>query len=201
MSFSTFFECFESIWCNWTLSSWRIAKFLLAFIILRLAASILLLLLNCYVQPHGYQLLLIVALEHIWHFCPLIPFSSRGQNQPVLNAVNGQAVITAQNHSYAIDSSALPPGWQPLFVNANDQTNEVSSCFIPDTCTEKPLVRKDFTSCKLALTLSRLNLLIWPSTLLGALLYSQGKMGTPLYQPHCTGLQQWLYDFPEQKPD
>ncbi|NXD28503.1 CPSM synthase, partial [Spelaeornis formosus] len=50
--------------------------------------------------------------------------ANRGQNQPVLNAVNGQAVITAQNHGYAIDSSALPPGWKPLFVNANDQTNE-----------------------------------------------------------------------------
>uniref|UniRef100_A0A8C3RCJ8 Carbamoyl phosphate synthase arginine-specific large chain n=1 Tax=Cyanoderma ruficeps TaxID=181631 RepID=A0A8C3RCJ8_9PASS len=50
--------------------------------------------------------------------------ANRGQNQPVLNAVNGQAVITAQNHGYAIESSALPPGWKPLFVNANDQTNE-----------------------------------------------------------------------------
>ncbi|NWY64837.1 CPSM synthase, partial [Erithacus rubecula] len=50
--------------------------------------------------------------------------ANRGQNQPVLNAVNGQAVITAQNHGYAISSSALPPGWKPLFVNANDQTNE-----------------------------------------------------------------------------
>ncbi|NWV32473.1 CPSM synthase, partial [Grantiella picta] len=50
--------------------------------------------------------------------------ANRGQNQPVLNGVNGQAVITAQNHGYAIDSSSLPPGWKPLFVNANDQTNE-----------------------------------------------------------------------------
>ncbi|XP_071602987.1 carbamoyl-phosphate synthase [ammonia], mitochondrial [Heliangelus exortis] len=50
--------------------------------------------------------------------------ANRGQNQPVLNAVNGQAVITAQNHGYAIDSSTLPPSWKPLFVNANDQTNE-----------------------------------------------------------------------------
>ncbi|KAM9009729.1 carbamoyl-phosphate synthase [ammonia], mitochondrial isoform 4-T4 [Ara ararauna] len=50
--------------------------------------------------------------------------ANRGQNQPVLNAVNGQAVITAQNHGYAIDSSTLPPGWKPLFVNANDRTNE-----------------------------------------------------------------------------
>ncbi|NXX77750.1 CPSM synthase, partial [Urocolius indicus] len=50
--------------------------------------------------------------------------ANRGQNQPVLNTVNGQAVITAQNHGYAIDSSTVPPGWKPLFVNANDQTNE-----------------------------------------------------------------------------
>ncbi|XP_064019992.1 carbamoyl-phosphate synthase [ammonia], mitochondrial [Pogoniulus pusillus] len=50
--------------------------------------------------------------------------ANRSQNQPVLNTVNGQAVITAQNHGYAIDSSTLPPGWKPLFVNANDQTNE-----------------------------------------------------------------------------
>ncbi|NWR61681.1 CPSM synthase, partial [Bucorvus abyssinicus] len=50
--------------------------------------------------------------------------ANRGQNQPVLNTVNGQAVITAQNHGYAIHSSTLPPGWKPLFVNANDQTNE-----------------------------------------------------------------------------
>ncbi|XP_066409713.1 carbamoyl-phosphate synthase [ammonia], mitochondrial [Molothrus aeneus] len=50
--------------------------------------------------------------------------ANRGQNQPVLNAVSGQAVITAQNHSYAIDGSSLPPGWKPLFVNANDHTNE-----------------------------------------------------------------------------
>ncbi|NWZ98778.1 CPSM synthase, partial [Nesospiza acunhae] len=50
--------------------------------------------------------------------------ANRGQNQPVLNAVSGQAVITAQNHGYAIDGSSLPPGWKPLFVNANDHTNE-----------------------------------------------------------------------------
>ncbi|XP_059724267.1 carbamoyl-phosphate synthase [ammonia], mitochondrial isoform X2 [Haemorhous mexicanus] len=50
--------------------------------------------------------------------------ANRGQNQPVLNAVSGQAVITAQNHSYALEGTSLPPGWRPLFVNANDHTNE-----------------------------------------------------------------------------
>ncbi|KAF3843004.1 hypothetical protein F7725_001853 [Dissostichus mawsoni] len=47
-----------------------------------------------------------------------------GQNQPVLNVMTGQAFITAQNHGYGIDSHSLPPGWSPLFVNANDGTNE-----------------------------------------------------------------------------
>uniref|UniRef100_A0ABM5FAK9 carbamoyl-phosphate synthase (ammonia) n=1 Tax=Pogona vitticeps TaxID=103695 RepID=A0ABM5FAK9_9SAUR len=53
-----------------------------------------------------------------------MPMANRGQNQPVVNMMNGQAFITAQNHGYAIDSNSLPPGWKPLFVNANDQTNE-----------------------------------------------------------------------------
>lgn len=51
--------------------------------------------------------------------------SHRGQNQPVLNVMSGQAFITAQNHGYGIDSTSLPPGWRPLFINANDGTNEV----------------------------------------------------------------------------
>lgn len=39
--------------------------------------------------------------------------------------MTGQAFITAQNHGFGIDSQSLPPGWSPLFVNANDDTNEV----------------------------------------------------------------------------
>jgi carbamoylphosphate synthase small subunit len=38
---------------------------------------------------------------------------------------NGQAFITSQNHGYAVDSASLPCDWKPLFVNANDKTNEV----------------------------------------------------------------------------
>ncbi|KAM8807030.1 carbamoyl-phosphate synthase [ammonia], mitochondrial [Eudromia elegans] len=56
--------------------------------------------------------------------CYRMQMANRGQNQPVLNVLNGRAVVTAQNHSFAIDSSTLPLGWTPLFVNANDQTNE-----------------------------------------------------------------------------
>lgn len=32
--------------------------------------------------------------------------------------------MTSQNHGYAIDATNLPAGWEPLFTNANDQTNE-----------------------------------------------------------------------------
>ncbi|XP_031714598.1 carbamoyl-phosphate synthase [ammonia], mitochondrial [Anarrhichthys ocellatus] len=53
-----------------------------------------------------------------------LPMGNRGQNQPVLNVMTGQAFITAQNHGYGIDSASLPPGWSPLFINANDGTNE-----------------------------------------------------------------------------
>ncbi|XP_052421114.1 carbamoyl-phosphate synthase [ammonia], mitochondrial [Carassius gibelio] len=53
-----------------------------------------------------------------------LPMGNRGQNQPVVNVMTGQAFITAQNHGYGIDSESLPPGWSPLFVNANDGTNE-----------------------------------------------------------------------------
>ncbi|KAJ8352718.1 hypothetical protein SKAU_G00241940, partial [Synaphobranchus kaupii] len=53
-----------------------------------------------------------------------LPMGNRGQNQPVLNLMTGRAFITAQNHGYGIDSGSLPAGWSPLFVNANDGTNE-----------------------------------------------------------------------------
>ena len=53
-----------------------------------------------------------------------LPFGNRGQNQPVLNLLNGKCVITPQNHGYALDAEALPNGWVPLFTNRNDDSNE-----------------------------------------------------------------------------
>jgi carbamoylphosphate synthase small subunit len=32
--------------------------------------------------------------------------------------------LVLQNHGFAIDASRLPADWAPLFVNANDGTNE-----------------------------------------------------------------------------
>ncbi|CAN0519140.1 unnamed protein product, partial [Scytosiphon promiscuus] len=35
-----------------------------------------------------------------------------------------ECYITPQNHGYAIDDSKLGEGWQTLFTNVNDGTNE-----------------------------------------------------------------------------
>ena len=53
-----------------------------------------------------------------------MPFGNRGQNQPVLNRQTSEVYITSQNHGYVIDTSNLNPGWEQLFVNANDGSNE-----------------------------------------------------------------------------
>ncbi|XP_077997955.1 carbamoyl-phosphate synthase [ammonia], mitochondrial-like isoform X2 [Glandiceps talaboti] len=56
--------------------------------------------------------------------CYKLPMGNRGHNQPVVNLLNGQAFITSQNHGFAVDDTTLPEGWKPIFVNANDKSNE-----------------------------------------------------------------------------
>jgi carbamoyl-phosphate synthase (ammonia) len=51
-------------------------------------------------------------------------FGNRGQNQPVTNHVTNECYVTPQNHGFAIDTTNLPAGWNPLFTNTNDGTNE-----------------------------------------------------------------------------
>ncbi|RAK97507.1 bifunctional carbamoylphosphate synthetase/aspartate transcarbamylase [Aspergillus ibericus CBS 121593] len=51
-------------------------------------------------------------------------FGNRGHNIPCTSMVTGKCHITSQNHGYAVDSSSLPEGWEELFVNANDGSNE-----------------------------------------------------------------------------
>lgn len=46
------------------------------------------------------------------------------QLKPVLNRLTDECYITPQNHGYAIDDGKLGKGWQPLFTNVNDGTNE-----------------------------------------------------------------------------
>ena len=53
-----------------------------------------------------------------------LKFGHRGQNQPVMDVINNRALITSQNHGFAVDVKTLKPGWVEWFVNLNDGTNE-----------------------------------------------------------------------------
>ncbi len=53
-----------------------------------------------------------------------LKFGHRGQNQPVVNKDTNQAIITSQNHGFAVDVKSLGNDWQEWFVNLNDRTNE-----------------------------------------------------------------------------
>ncbi|KAJ1625623.1 hypothetical protein T492DRAFT_843826 [Pavlovales sp. CCMP2436] len=54
----------------------------------------------------------------------LMKYGNRGMNQPVIDTRTSRCYITAQNHGFAVDSATLPAGWQPFFINGNDQSNE-----------------------------------------------------------------------------
>ncbi|XP_074717241.1 multifunctional protein CAD isoform X2 [Strix uralensis] len=51
-------------------------------------------------------------------------YGNRGHNQPCLHEDTQRCFITAQNHGFAVEAGSLPPGWAPLFTNANDSSNE-----------------------------------------------------------------------------
>ena len=51
-------------------------------------------------------------------------FGNRGHNIPCNSITSGKCYITSQNHGYAVDPKTLPAGWEELFVNANDGSNE-----------------------------------------------------------------------------
>ncbi|KAL2214942.1 putative bifunctional pyrimidine biosynthesis protein [Thermoascus aurantiacus ATCC 26904] len=51
-------------------------------------------------------------------------FGNRGHNIPCTSMISGKCHITSQNHGYAVDADTLPEGWEELFVNANDGSNE-----------------------------------------------------------------------------
>ena len=53
-----------------------------------------------------------------------LKYGHRSHNQPVLEVGTDKAYITSQNHGFAIDNETLPEGWEPLFINLNDNTNE-----------------------------------------------------------------------------
>lgn len=53
-----------------------------------------------------------------------LKFGHRSQNQPVQDVSNKKALITSQNHGFAVQTQSLSSDWQEWFVNLNDGTNE-----------------------------------------------------------------------------
>jgi carbamoyl-phosphate synthase/aspartate carbamoyltransferase len=51
-------------------------------------------------------------------------FGNRGHNIPCTSMISGKCHITSQNHGYAVDATTLQNGWEELFINANDLSNE-----------------------------------------------------------------------------
>jgi carbamoyl-phosphate synthase small subunit len=53
-----------------------------------------------------------------------LKYGHRSHNQPVIQAGTNRALITSQNHGFAIDNRSLGDEWEPFFLNLNDGTNE-----------------------------------------------------------------------------
>ncbi|XP_071403791.1 multifunctional protein CAD isoform X4 [Pithys albifrons albifrons] len=68
----------------------------------------------------GHQLLALALGAHTYK----MKYGNRGHNQPCLHEDTRRCFITAQNHGFAVETGSLPPGWAPLFTNANDGSNE-----------------------------------------------------------------------------
>lgn len=68
----------------------------------------------------GTQLLALAAGAKTYK----LKYGHRSHNQPVIQTGTKRCFITSQNHGYAIDHSKLPLNWEPLFINANDNSCE-----------------------------------------------------------------------------
>ena len=53
-----------------------------------------------------------------------LKFGHRSQNQPVLDPKSNKAIITSQNHGFAVEAKSLGSDWVEWFINLNDGTNE-----------------------------------------------------------------------------
>ena len=68
----------------------------------------------------GNQLLALAAGAETYK----LKYGHRSHNQPVILNGTNRCYITSQNHGFAVETQTLPNDWEPLFVNANDNTNE-----------------------------------------------------------------------------
>lgn len=53
-----------------------------------------------------------------------LKYGHRSHNQPVRRVGTDTCFVTSQNHGFVVDNETLPEGWEPLFINMNDGTNE-----------------------------------------------------------------------------
>lgn len=53
-----------------------------------------------------------------------LKFGHRGQNHPCMDLQKKTAILTSQNHGYAIDEKSLPRDWKVLFRSLNDNSVE-----------------------------------------------------------------------------
>ena len=68
----------------------------------------------------GNQLLSLAAGANTYK----LKYGNRGMNQPCVDLRTGRCYITPQNHGFAVDTDSLKEFWEPLFINANDMSNE-----------------------------------------------------------------------------
>lgn len=68
----------------------------------------------------GHQLLSMAAGATTFK----LKYGHRSHNQPALMVGTDRAVITSQNHGYAVNTDTLDPEWEPYFINLNDGTSE-----------------------------------------------------------------------------
>lgn len=53
-----------------------------------------------------------------------LKYGHRSHNQPALMVGTNKAVITSQNHGFAVNTDSLDSDWEPYFINLNDGTSE-----------------------------------------------------------------------------
>ncbi|MEN9654574.1 MAG: Carbamoyl-phosphate synthase arginine-specific small chain, partial [Chlamydiota bacterium] len=53
-----------------------------------------------------------------------LKFGHRGQNHPCFDVIAKCAILTSQNHGFAIDETSLPRDWQVFFRSLNDDSVE-----------------------------------------------------------------------------
>ena len=68
----------------------------------------------------GHQILAMAAGATIYK----MKYGNRSMNQPVIDLRSRRCYITPQNHGFAVNENTLPKTFKPLFVNANDDSNE-----------------------------------------------------------------------------